>query len=285
MKTGIKLTWSILLAVLFIQLNGCQDDEGTTPTDSEESVGVNLSSNANLGSVLTDNDGRTLYVFTKDFKGTSACVDDCLQTWPVFYAENLEIGTGLSQSDFGTITRGDGGLQTTYKGWPLYYYTPSGSTEAAGAVGGEAVGNVWFVAKPDYTIMLANGQLVGHDGKNYTSNYTEGTGETQFMVDGEGRTIYIFSNDRRNTNNFTAEDLSNNSVWPIFYEDLQSVPSILNNSDFGSITVHGQQQLTYRGWPLYYFGQDSQRGQNKGVSFPSAGVWPIVSSSTESAEQ
>ena len=34
--------------------------------------------------------------------------------------------------------------------------------EAAGQTLGEGIGNIWFVAKPDYTIMLVNAQLVGH---------------------------------------------------------------------------------------------------------------------------
>ena len=44
----------------------------------------------------------------------------------------------------------------------------------------------------------------------------------------------------------------------------------------GSIEVFGRVQLTYNGWPLYYFGQDGQtRGFNKGISFPTPGVWPV----------
>tara|TARA_R110002050_G_scaffold300553_1_gene470483 strand:- start:3482 stop:3679 length:198 start_codon:yes stop_codon:yes gene_type:complete len=61
---------------------------------------------------------------------------------------------------------------------------------------------------------------------------------------------------------------------------LASIPSILEVGDFGSIEVYGRTQITYKGWPLYYFGQDSSRGDNKGVSFPAAGVWPIANVNT-----
>jgi len=36
------------------------------------------------------------------------------------------------------------------------------------------------------------------------------------------------------------------------------VPSILDKTKFGSINIVGRTQLTYKGWPLYYFGQDGQ---------------------------
>ncbi|MCR4308686.1 MAG: hypothetical protein NUW14_01475 [Deltaproteobacteria bacterium] len=38
-----------------------------------------------------------------------------------------------------------GKRQTTYKGWPLYYFA---GDKAPGDVLGHAVGNVWFVVNP-----------------------------------------------------------------------------------------------------------------------------------------
>ncbi len=55
---------------------------------------------------------------------------------------------------------------------------------------------------------------------------------------------------------------------------------ISQKNDFGKIDVYGRTQLTYKGWPLYYFGQDSVRGDNKGISFPAPGVWPIANENT-----
>lgn len=278
MKTPSKLK-ILLTAVTLLFLTACKDDDNPIPAAPKE---VNLSSNATLGNILVDGNGNTLYFFAKDTNGTSKCEGTCPNTWPIFYVEDLEIGTGLVSSDFGEITRSDGEKQITYKGWPLYYYSPAadGKVEAPGATGGENINSVWFVAKPDYSIMFATTQLVGADGKNYTNSYAEGTGETQYFVDGSGRTLYSFSKDYTNTNTFTAADLSNNSVWPIFYKDLESIPSTLNANDFGMILVHGEEQLTYKGWPLYYYGSDVARGDNKGVSFPSPGVWPVVNGST-----
>nr|MBA2761379.1 hypothetical protein [Segetibacter sp.] len=61
---------------------------------------------------------------------------------------------------------------------------------------------------------------------------------------------------------------------------------ILDKTLFGVIDVFGKKQLTYKGWPLYYFGQDAQvRGANKGISFPSPAVWPVVGKDTPTAPQ
>ncbi|MFK5880440.1 MAG: hypothetical protein QM478_13200, partial [Flavobacteriaceae bacterium] len=101
-------------------------------------------------------------------------------------------------------------------------------------------------------------------------------GETAYVVDIDGRTLYTFSNDTNNTNNFTNSDFSNNAVWPIAEIALDKIPSNLDANDFNTIDVFGRTQLTYKGWPLYYFGQDAARGDNKGISFPAPGVWPIA---------
>ena len=55
------------------------------------------------------------------------------------------------------------------------------------------------------------------------------------------------------------------------------MPSILDKALFTSIDVFGKKQLTYKGWPMYYFGADNmQRGLNMGVSVPTPGVWPVM---------
>lgn len=275
------LTYSLLAATLFLSTN-CEDDDEMTPDASGE---INLATDSSLGEILVDGNGNTLYYFTRDVNGESACSGGCLDSWPIYYSEDLEVGTGLNQADFGTITRGDGDMQSTYRGWPLYYYSPTsdGTLEAAGATSGEGRNNVWYVVKSAYSLMLANAQLVGHDGINYTSDYTEGEEVTQYFTDINGRTLYIFVNDTHDTNNFTNEDFSNDAVWPIFYVDLEELPSSMDEDEFGVISVFGRDQLTYRGWPLYYFGQDTQRGENKGVSFPVPGIWPIANLDTPEA--
>jgi predicted lipoprotein with Yx(FWY)xxD motif len=272
----------VLSLLLTSALLACKKDDKQT---AQPQPLVKLSTSATLGSYLTDKDGNTLYYFANDADGTSTCTGGCLTVWPTFYAGDFFTGdllqTGLDIADFGVITSATGQKQTTYKGWPLYYYAPAvgsvNTREAPGEVKGEGVGGVWFVGKPDYTINLVNAQLVGHDGKNYKSDLTEGVGKTLYFTDDRGRTLYTFSKDSSQKNEFTNATFSNNSVWPIYETGKIVVPSTLDKSLFGSITVFGKTQLMYKGWPLYYFGQDGgTRGSNKGVSFPTPGIWPVA---------
>ena len=252
-----------------------------TETTAAPTANVKLADDDTLGKILTDKDGKSLYFFSLDTKQTSSCTDGCLDKWPVFHEENIAVNTGLNTADFGAITRADGKMQTTYKGWPLYYFA---NDSQAGDTNGENVNSIWFIAKPDYSLMYVKSQLVGHDGKNYKSDYTEGDEATPYMVDINGKTLYTFKNDSKDNNNFTNEDFSNNNVWPIAEITLDKIPSNLDVNDFGQIDVFGKKQLTYKGWPLYYFGQDASRGDNKGISFPAPGVWPIANTDTAVSE-
>lgn len=269
------------LSILISGLSGCSPTNDMNNSGNGKNVAV--STNGTLGTIMVDGQGRTLYFFSEDANGKSACNDgSCTTAWPVFFVNTVDPDPSLNLNDFGTIKRQDGTMQTTYKGWPLYYYE---GDKTAGDVTGDQVDKVWFAARPDYSIMISDGQLVGLDGKNYTNTYTQGSGMTSYFTDGEGKTLYIFSHDTKNQNTFTKADFSNNSSWPIFYTDIKSLPSDLLKTDFSEITVAGHQQLTYKGWPLYYFGQDTARGETRGVSVPQPGVWPVANSSLEEAVQ
>jgi predicted lipoprotein with Yx(FWY)xxD motif len=275
-----RLTLSVvtLLIVFSAAYYGCKKSNSSNPVYL-----VQLSTSSTLGQYLVDKDGYTLYFFSNDYNGRNSCSGGCAALWPYFYAGTLtaaDVGAGLNIADFDTINV-NGTVQSRYKGWPLYYYAPpvngTNVREAVGMTSGEAFGNVWFVAKPDYTIMLTNAQLVGNDGKMYTSTYTQGTGQTLYFTDPKGLTLYKFSKDSFNINKYTKADFSNNGTWPIYDTTLIVVPSILDKTLFGNITVYGRQQLTYKGWPLYYFGSDLKiRGNNKGVSVPTPGIWPVA---------
>ncbi|HEV8515655.1 MAG TPA: hypothetical protein VGQ59_20365, partial [Cyclobacteriaceae bacterium] len=270
------------LILLSVYLSNCKNDS----TSIAKPTGINVSS-----SVLTDNKNQTLYIFASDANGQSACTGACDKSWPAFYVENPTLDGSLDEDDFDEITRPDNTKQSTYKGFPLYYYSPTGDgkLEAAGQTSGDGQGNVWFTAKANYSVVISSEQLVGADGKNYTSAGAEGQAVSSFFVDEYGRTIYSFINDTQNNNNFTAADLSNNSVWPIFHTTIEDLPTGVSASDFGEITVFGQAQSTYKGRPLYYFGGNSStagdvnRGDTRGISFPSPGIWHTVNTTTTAA--
>lgn len=261
---------AFMVATGGLSMLACNDDDDPVEPDR---TGIILGTDATFGQILTDSAGFALYFFSRDADGTSSCAGNCRSLWPPFYSSNAAGSDDIDDDDIGTITLADGTMQTTYKGWPLYYYAEDG---AAGEVNGDGVGGNWFVAKPDYSVMLVQNQLVGGDGVLYTGDLTPGEEQTQYLVDAYGRTLYGFINDRFATNNFTNPDFSNNAVWPIYEAEVQSVPSSINVEDLDVITVHGRTQLTYKGWPLYYFGQDAARGETKGIDFPRLGVWPVL---------
>jgi len=268
-------TFVLLSSMLLL---ACKKHDMPQPTQKD----IRLVSTKQFGSILTDKDGNTLYFFSIDANGQSGCTGGCLAAWPVFYKNAPTLDAGLNPNDFGSITRTDGAKQTTYKGWPLYYYA---SDAKAGDINGDGVGGIWFVSKPDYTVMLAKTQLVGLNGKNYTSSYTEGTGATLYVTDDWGKTLYAFSPDKFKKNNFTKPDFSNNAVWPIFEQSgIKNIPSTLDKGSFDTTNVFGKSQLTFKGWPLYYFSKDSSmRGSTKGVSVPTPGFWPVVNNNSATA--
>ena len=75
------------------------------------------------GKILADAQGHTLYIFTKDSPGTSACADACAKAWPPVTATGTPTAaTGITATALSTITRADGTTQLAINGQPLYTY-------------------------------------------------------------------------------------------------------------------------------------------------------------------
>lgn len=141
MRTSGPARLAIALAAV-LALAGCGSSNDSKASDGggagASAVEVNTTS---LGDVLTDADGMTLYMFTEDGGGGSACEGSCLSTWPILKGKP-DAGSGVDASLIGTIKRGDGDTQATYGGHPLYYYA---GDSAAGDVNGQEVQNTWYV--------------------------------------------------------------------------------------------------------------------------------------------
>jgi predicted lipoprotein with Yx(FWY)xxD motif len=95
--------------------------------------------NDNSG-VLTDNGGKTLYIFKKDSTDTSNCNDNCAKAWPPFAVADAS----KANAQFKVITRKDGTKQWSFNGQPLYYYA---GDSAPGEMSGEGSGGVWYVIR------------------------------------------------------------------------------------------------------------------------------------------
>ena len=104
-----------------------------------------LVASTDLGEIITDPEGATLYIFTPDEQGDPTCFDDCAANWPPLTTE-FAAGEGLDASLLGLADRGDGTMQVTYNGWPLYYFA---ADSAPGDINGQGVGDIWWVIGPD----------------------------------------------------------------------------------------------------------------------------------------
>jgi len=110
----------------------------------------------NAGKVLVAANGRTLYLFTADKGGTSACYGKCASVWPPLIAASPSVGAGLNGSMVGTTKRKGGKLQVTYGGHPLYLFAKD---TKAGDVRGEGIvhfGGTWWV------VSAAGKELTAH---------------------------------------------------------------------------------------------------------------------------
>jgi predicted lipoprotein with Yx(FWY)xxD motif len=110
-------------------------------------VTVSLASISGIpAKALVGSDGRTLYLFQADKNGTSACSGACAAAWPPDIVTGTpQAGSGVSQSQLGTITRSDGTKQLTYNGHPLYYFTADTGSGTAHGQAVKAFGAEWYV--------------------------------------------------------------------------------------------------------------------------------------------
>ena len=100
---------------------------------------------SNLGKILVDGKGRTLYLFQADKEATSTCDGACASAWPPLTTAGRPIAApGVSASKLGTTERSDGTTAVTYNGHPLYTYagdTTPGQTTGQGSNG---FGAAWY---------------------------------------------------------------------------------------------------------------------------------------------
>ena len=102
----------------------------------------------------------------------------------------------------------------------------------------------------------------------------------QALVDAEGRSLYLFTNDTQNsgTSSCTGNCLVN---WPPLFTNGAPVAGTgVDASMLGTITLpDGTTQVTYNGWPLYYYIDDTAAGDFTGQGV--GDVWFLVSPTGE----
>lgn len=151
MKKNLIMTGFIVVVLgLLMVAAACSSSTTTTTTTppattTAAAYTINVRTSPTLGQYLVDGNGMTLYWTTADAPGLSNVSGNNITIWPVFHASSISVPPSLTASDFGSITRSDGTMQTTYKNWPLYYFH---NDTAAGQTNGQGVIGKWSVVSP-----------------------------------------------------------------------------------------------------------------------------------------
>lgn len=142
----------LLLAALAVA--GCgggghkNASSGSQKTASGKAATVDVS-NAGIGNILVDSQGRTLYLFSRDSGTKSACSGPCAVNWPPLQASGKPtVGNGATASMVSTTTRSDGTKQVTYNSHPLYRFSGDRQAGDTNGEGLNAFGGTWYALSP-----------------------------------------------------------------------------------------------------------------------------------------
>ena len=96
----------------------------------------------------------------------------------------------------------------------------------------------------------------------------------QILTDMNGMTLYYFLKDTP-ANGTSACNRACAALWPPFDTANIQVSAPLQASDFVTITrADGTPQVTYMGWPLYYYSKDAKPGDTNGYGFNN--LWYVM---------
>jgi predicted lipoprotein with Yx(FWY)xxD motif len=99
----------------------------------------------NLGKIVANGRGLTVYMFTRDRRNKDNCSAACKGVWPPLTTSGKPVaGRGIKRGLIGTIPLGRGVRQVTYAGHPLYTYIADGGPGDTSYVGFDEFGGRWF---------------------------------------------------------------------------------------------------------------------------------------------
>jgi predicted lipoprotein with Yx(FWY)xxD motif len=130
---------------------GSETKRATAPPSPEKTGAavISVASVPELGRIIVDSSGHTLYDFHKDEGTASSCYGACAKAWPPLTTESApQVGEGAHASKLGTTRRRDGTVQVTYAGHPLYTF--AADTKPGEAKGNDvsAFGAEWYALAP-----------------------------------------------------------------------------------------------------------------------------------------
>jgi predicted lipoprotein with Yx(FWY)xxD motif len=240
--------WLFILAMM--SLSCSKDDDSSSSVNQDQEI--QILTNTDFGNYLADEEGRTLYIFARDYDGLSRCLEGCESIWiPVGVSSKLPES---AQNEFGLVRRDNGFVQLTFRGWPLYTYSKEGNNE----ISGDNMDGEWYLAKPDYSLFIGIKEIEGV--------------ETKFMLNKNGQSVYYKSNDLQNQSSCLTEAC----LWKYPPLNLQTTifPSVLDETVIQTTQrPDSLQQTSYKNQPMYIHSLDI-RGGTTGQGF--LGVWFVM---------
>ena len=120
-----------------------------SPSPSASAETIKVATDAKLGQILVDEEGKTLYLFVADKGTASTCYTSCATIWPpVLTTGAPQAEGGAKASLLGTTTRTDGKVEVTYAGHPLYYFIQDKKVGDTTGQGVNGFGALWWVVSP-----------------------------------------------------------------------------------------------------------------------------------------
>ncbi len=112
---------------------------------------------------------------------------------------------------------------------------------------------------------------------NVTVKTTSGKPGT-YLTDGNGIALYMFAADKRGGKSTCYNSCA--SIWPpLLTKGAPKAAGQAKKGLLGTITrSDGSTEVTYNGWPLYYYAQDNDPGDLRGQGIDnSGGLWWVLS--------
>ncbi|MEU9037490.1 SCO0930 family lipoprotein [Streptomyces sp. NPDC048352] len=117
------------------------EKEGGAKEEAKSAVSVRQ--NPQLGNILQNAEGWTLYRFDKDsaWPMKIGCVDSCTDTWKPAEPVDASQVSGIEAKLVGSVKRPDGTEQLTIDCWPVYTFT---GDKAPGEANGQGKQGLWW---------------------------------------------------------------------------------------------------------------------------------------------
>jgi predicted lipoprotein with Yx(FWY)xxD motif len=141
---------------------GCGGSSDSDQPPARPDATIGLANNGNLGKILIDSAGDTVYLFQKDTGAKSSCTGACASAWPPVLATGKPtVAGGLAATKVSTTRRSDGKSQVTYAGHPLYRYQGDSKPGDASGQGLNAFGANWYVLSSSGSAVTKGGSSGG----------------------------------------------------------------------------------------------------------------------------